>query len=63
LKSFRNKLIAHHDRFAVFGDEQFVHKIEQGDLPELLESIIDLFSWPLCIRWQRVANFPAQEKS
>lgn len=44
IKSFRNKLIAHHDRLAVFGDEEYVHKIEQGDLPELLESIIELFS-------------------
>ena len=43
IKSFRNKLIAHHDRLAVFGDEDYVHKIEQGDLPELLDSIIELF--------------------
>lgn len=43
VKSFRNKLIAHHDHKAVIGDEDFVHNIEQGDLPELLDSVIDLF--------------------
>lgn len=43
IKDFRNKLIAHHDRLAVFGDENYVHNIEQNDLPELLDSVIDLF--------------------
>lgn len=43
IKDFRNKLVAHHDRLAVFRDENYVHKIEQNDLPELLDSIIDLF--------------------
>jgi hypothetical protein len=43
IKEFRNKLIAHHDKLAVFGDENYVHNIEQNDLPELLDSVIDLF--------------------
>lgn len=43
VKEFRNKLIAHHDRLAVFGDEQYGHRIETNDLPELLDSVIELF--------------------
>ncbi|MEE4099149.1 hypothetical protein [Pseudomonas viridiflava] len=43
IKGFRNKLIAHHDKLAVFGNENYVHNIEPNDLPELLDSIIDLF--------------------
>ncbi|MDH4871996.1 hypothetical protein [Pseudomonas sp. BN515] len=38
---FRNKFIAHNDYNAVFGKEDYTHTIEEGDLTELLNSMIE----------------------
>lgn len=38
---FRNKLVAHNDYKAVFREEEYSHAIETGNLPELLDSMIE----------------------
>ncbi|WP_139231016.1 AbiU2 domain-containing protein [Geopseudomonas sagittaria] len=38
---FRHKMIAHNDYKAVFGEEEYSHEIGEGDLPELIDSMID----------------------
>ncbi|WP_339482572.1 AbiU2 domain-containing protein [Pseudomonas sp. RL_5y_Pfl2_73] len=38
---FRHKMIAHNDYKAVFGEEDYSHEIGEGDLPELIDSMIE----------------------